>query len=248
MSADYVAVLSAGLSLPADDSAKKFVTEERGPEVGKAPSMLQVGLSHQQDAGFGQILRIRPAYYDSLDVSASQARYGSLSMGDLMVEHRDERLRMLHLDLIAIDSINPGITGLPSDRGNGWRFRAGFEQERIGCRSCLVSRLQGDISTGRTIGSSDVFGTVYLGGALQGRSDFDGIGFGRLGISLVFRPNDRFGIRMSHETRRPLEARFASYTVISTEGRFSIADNIDLRLRWDRDSINRMTLVVGRYW
>lgn len=248
ISADYAAALSARLSLPSDDSVQQLTMKKIGPEAGKGPSLLQVGLTHQQNSGFGQMLRIRPAYYDSLDVGASQVRHGSLSMGDLSVEYRDQRFRLLHLDLIAIDSINPGLTGLPSDRATGWRLRAGFEQERIGCRSCLVARLQGDVSTGRTLGNSDVFGTAYLGGALQGASDFDGIGFGRLGVSLVFRPNDRFGVRLGHEARRPVEARFASYTVSSAEARFELADNMDLRLRWDRDSINRMTLSVGRYW
>jgi hypothetical protein len=73
MSEDYVAALSARLSLPPGDSAKQGSIEEVAPDAGKAPSWAQLGLVYQQGAGVGQTLRIRPAYYDSLDVSVSQA-------------------------------------------------------------------------------------------------------------------------------------------------------------------------------
>ncbi len=248
LSPDYIATLSSRLSLPPDDVVKRFAHDGAGPETGKAPSWVQVGITYQPKTGLGQTLRIRPAYYDSLDVDSSHAKHGGLSMGDLMLEHRDQKVRILHLDVIAIDSMNPGITGLPGDKGIGWRLRAGWEQERVSCRNCLKARLQGDYGVGSRIGVSDVLGVIYFGGALQARSELDGLGFGRLGTSLQFRSSDRFGVRLSHEIRLPFETRFTSYSVTTAEVRYRLIDNVDLRMRWDRDSVSRISIAIGHYW
>lgn len=248
LSSNYIATLSARLTLPPEDTAKQFTHIGPSPEIGRAPSWIQVGLTHQPNTGLGQTLRIRPAYYDSLDVDSSQANYGGLSMGELMVEQRDQKLRIMLFDVIAIDSMNPGVTGLPGDRGIGWRLRAGWEQERISCRDCLKARIQGDYGVSKKIGISDALGAVYFGGALQDGSELDGFGFGRLGTSLLSRKGDRFGIRLGHEIRFPLQAQFASYSVTFAEARVRIIENIDFRMRWDHDSMSRISFAIGHYW
>jgi len=248
MSDDYVAALSERLSLPTDDSTKQFSIEEVAPEAGKAPSWAQIGLVHQQGAGLGQTLRIRPALYDQLDVSVSQAKHGSLSMGDLMIEHIDRRLRIMHFDLVAIDSMNPAVTGLPGDRSDGWRLRFGLEQERMGCRDCLVTRLQGDYSLGSTIGIFDTLAAAHAGGALQANSKYDGSGFMRLGASIMTRPTNQFRLRITHEWRRPLESGFDDSRVTSAEARILLSADTDLRVKLDHDFVSRLSLAIGRYW
>jgi hypothetical protein len=248
MSDDYVAALSARLSLPPGDSARQFSIEEVAPEAGKAPSWAQIGVVQQHGAGTGHTLRIRPAYYDLLDVSVSQTKNGSLSMGDLMVEHLDNRLRIMHFDLVAIDSMSPAVTGLPGDRSHGWRLRFGLEQERIGCRDCSVTRLQGDYSLGSTIGIFDALAAAHAGGALQANSKYDGSGFVRFGVSIVTRPINSFGLRITHEWRRPLESGFDDYRVTSAEARILLSADTDLRFRLDHDFVGRLSIAIGRYW
>ena len=248
MSDDYVAALSARLSLPPDDSAKQFSIKEAAPDTGKAPSWVQLGLVYQEGAGMGHTLRIRPAYYDLLDASVSQAKYGSLSMGDLMIQNLDHQLRIMHFDLVSIDSMRQAITGLPGDRSHGWRLRFGLEQERIGCHDCPVTRLQGDYSLGSTIGIFDALAAVHAGAALQANSKYDGNGFVRLGASIVTRPTNRFGMRVSQEWRRPLDPGFDDYKVTSAEARISLSEDTDMRLRLDHDFVGRLSIAIGRYW
>jgi hypothetical protein len=169
-------------------------------------------------------------------------------MGDLMIEQLDHRLRILYFDLVAIDSMRSAITGLPGDRSNGWRLRFGLEQERIGCHDCAVTRLQGDYSLGSTIGTFDAIATVHAGGALQANSKYDGSGFVRLGASIVTRPTNRFGIRINHEWRRPLETGFDEYRVSSAEARIMISEDTDLRFKFDHDFLSRLSIAIGRYW
>lgn len=248
MSAAYAEALAARLRLPPGESAK-MTKEPAAPDTGGAPSWVQVGVTHYQDGRDTQILRIRPAYYDSLDVSGAQGKSGGLSMGDLQLELDKDRLRIVRLDLIAIDSMNPAVTNLPGDRGLGWKLKAGLEQERLGCTDCLVPRGQGDVSIGSLLGSPDLFGALNAGAAVQGRGTFDGIGFARLGASLVFRPKSAGpGVRVSHEVRRPLESRFGTYSVTSVETRIPVARNYDFRLLLDRDRQYKLSIGIGRYW
>lgn len=244
---EYVEALSARLRLPPGEAAE-VLKETPAPDSGNAPSWAQVGVAHRQDGRDTQTLRLRPAYYDPLDVRGAQAKNGGLSMADLLLEVDGQRLRILHLDMLAIDSMNPAVTGLPGDRGVGWKLRAGLEQERLGCTRCLAARLQGDYSVGSLIGSPKVFGALHAGGALQGGADFDGYGFARLGVSMLLRPSADFGVRLSHEARRPFESGLASYTVTSAEARLALLQDYDLRMRWERDTQYRIMFGVGRYW
>lgn len=249
MSNEYVATLAARINLPPSNFISQKTNQEAPPDSGKAPSWVQLGFVHQQGSGSGNMLRIRPAYYDSLDVSLSQAKHGSLSMGDLMIQSLDDRLRVMHFDLIAIDSMSPAITGLPGDRSNGWRLRFGLEQERIGCRNCPVTRLQGDYGLGSTVSNYDILVALHAGGAMQANSQYDGSGFVRIGTSLVTRPTKRFGLKISHEWRHPLDDRRDDYRVTSAEARILIAESdTDLRFRWDLDFVGRLSIAIGHYW
>lgn len=247
MPPEYVEALSARLRLPPGETVPE-AQEVSSPDTGNAPSWVQIGFAHRQDGRNTQTLRIRPAYYDSLDVRGAQAKNSGLSMGDLLLELDDQRMRMVHFDIIAIDSTNPAVTGLPGDRGVGWKLRAGLEQERLRCLNCLAVRVQGDYSLGSLIGSPKVFGAIHAGGTLQGHADFDGIGFARLGASVLVRPSAEFGVRLSHEVRRPFESGFAPYTLTSAEARFALAEDYDFRLKWERDTQYKAMIGIGRYW
>lgn len=247
MSPAYVEALSARLRLPPGDASKP-ANEPVSPDASNAPGWIQIGMVHRQNGTDTQMLRIRPAYYDALDVSGTQARNSGLSMGDMLLELEGQRVHLRHLDLISIDSMTPAVTGLPGDRGAGWRLKAGLEQQRLACTNCLATRVQGDYGIGSLIGSAKVFGSIHAGGALQGHTDIDGLGFARLGTSLVVRPSPDFGFRIDHEARRPFDAGRSPYTVTSIEARTALGKKYDFRARWDRDQTGRISLAVGRYW
>ena len=244
---EYVETLSLRLGLPPGE-IKKPTHEIVSPDAGHPPSWTQISFGYGEGGRNIQTLRIRPAYYDQLDVRGAQARNGALSMGDLMVELEGSRLRIRHFDLVAIDSINPAVTGLPGDRSVGWKLKAGLEQERLACVNCLAARVQGDYSIGGMLGTSRIFGAVHVGGALQGHYRFDGPGFGRVGASMVYRPSDHFGVKLHHEWRHPFDSNYTTYSTTSTEVRWALKGNYDLRVRWDRDNQHRVSLGVGYYW
>ncbi len=247
LSTNYVEALAARFNLP-PGNAKSISPITDPPDSGKAPSWAQLGTSHHQTRGKALSLRLRPAYYDPLDVTSGQAKHGGLSMGDLEVDITGSRFRLHHFDIISINSINPAVTGLPKDQGIGWKLRMGLEQERLGCKDCLAGRLQADYTRGSLIGSSSLFGAINIGGAVQSNSNYDGYGFARIGMSLVFRPSSTFGALISHEIRRPVESAYVPTTNSSAEIRIALGKDHDLRARIERDKTTAVSIGIGTYW
>lgn len=243
----YVAALAARFQLPPGMPSPEFVPPA-APDTGNRPSWIQLGVAHDKKIGTTQTIRLRPAYYDALDVNPALAKNGGLSMGEITFTLHQQHARLSLFNLIAIDSINPAITGLPGDQGRGWRLRIGGEQEQIACQHCFVARMQADASLGSWLGSPHFFGEVFAGGAVQEHSQLNGNGFVRAGVSFITRPSPQFSLRGNYEIRRPFQTELASYAVSSLEGRLSLAKDYDLRVRWDKDQTTRVHIGIGYYW
>jgi hypothetical protein len=164
----------------------------------------------------------------------------------LTVEHGDWRIR--RLDLLAIDSMNAAVTGLPGDRATGWRLALGLDEERVGCTDCRVARAQGDVGIGHAWRDARLAAALHLGGGAQAGAKIDGWGFARIGASLVYRPSARFGVRLAHELRRPFRQARPAIGATQLEARLSLGTEYDVRLRWVSDTQRRVMLALGRYW
>jgi len=216
------------------------------PHLGRAPGWYQVGWGHNSMTGDSLVLRARPAYYDALDSGPGQIPNAALSMADLELTIGHGRLHVSRFTLVAVESVNPGLSGLTGDRGAAWRLRLGAEQERLGCGDCLVARAQGDLGLGRQ--QSVFFGAVYVGGALQGDRLGDGFGYARAATDVVVKAGDRLGLRLSYERRFPVGGRSASYGVTNVEARWSPVSQMDLRLSYAEDGTQMFRLGLGHYW
>lgn len=245
-SPEYMAALAVRLQLPPGGS-EVVPHPTASPDKGRAPSWLQFGGSHSRLAGTTALLRLRPAYYDILDASSAQVKNGALSMGDLQLQLDGERLGIRQLDLLAINSMNPALTGLPGDRGFGWKLKVGAEQERIACKNCLVARAQGDVGIGRQL-NANLFAAIHVGGALQQNTDHYGAGFVRAAGTVVFRPSAQLGILLVHEQRMSFRPNHQTDRLNSLEGRLAMGRDADLRLLWENDGQSRLTVGWGVYW
>lgn len=243
---EYAAALAVRLQLP--PGGREVVSfQPDSPDQGRAPSWMQLGISHSRQAGIAALLRLRPAYYDILDAGSAQVKNGALSMGDLQLQLNGEQLEIRQFDLLAINSMNPAVTGLRGDRGFGWKLKVGAEQERIACRACLVARAQGDVGMGRQL-TTNLFAAIHVGGALQQNTGFSGAGFVRASGTMVFRPSAQLGFQFVHEERSPFRPDLNAYRMNSFEGRLAIGHDADLRLLWESDGHSRLTLGWGLYW
>lgn len=217
------------------------------PHTGRPPSWLQVGWLHGDELARSMSLRIRPAYYDALDTGSGHVPNAALSMGDLQLRIRAGRVRVQRLDLVAVESVNPGVTGLPGDRGSAWKLRLGAEAAHPGCTDCLVARLQGDVGMGRRL-ADGLFAAVYAGGAIQEDRADEGPGFVRASADVIVKPSARLGIRLGYEHRVPVDAPKSPYGLGHAEIRLALGSRSDLRVRRDWDEAALTTVGMGIYW
>lgn len=242
----YAKALATRYRLP--PGARKIHTEDpASPDGGRPPSWFQVGWLHGSDFGNAMSLRVRPAYYDALDTGAGHVASSSLAMGDLQLRLDRDRLRVQRLDMVAIESVNPAISGLPGDRGNAWKLRFGAEPLRAGCNDCLVARVQGDMGIGRRV-SDGVFAAVYGGGAIQESRGSQGPGFIRASADAILRPDPGISLRLGYEHRVPVLAQHSPYGQGHAEIRFSLGARNDLRIEHKWGGAAQTAIGVGVYW
>lgn len=246
----YTAALRTRYRLPPGPASQPKVAVPP-PHDGRRPGWLQAGVVHHESRQ-SPFVRVRMAYYDALDGDQGHVPNAGLTMFDLRVRADGTRVRLDQLELIAIESVNPGVTGLPGDRGEAWRLRLGMEPAVPGCHSdCVTPRAQGDWGTGRQL-SRSLYGLVMVGGAAQGSIQGHGIGFGRLTGELMARPAAGWTARLAHEMRWPVDGTQPAHSVSRAELRYAPAVNWDVRVRHERSSAapggGVTWLGVGGYW
>jgi len=244
---EYRQILATRYQLPPDEESSQLSYVATAPHQGRAPSWLQVGVIRSHLHGQSGSLRLRPAYYDALDASAGHVPHARLSMGEVSLYSNAGHLRLEQLDIIAIDSVSPGITGLPADNGEAWKLKAGIEPAHTGCNDCLVPRLQGDLGYGRQF-SHQVFLAAYVGGAVQDNRHDAGRAFARLTVEAILHSGPLLAMKLSSEQRLKFGADTRHEHVQSMETRWAISRDMDVRwsYRHGKDRQNRIGL--GYYW
>jgi hypothetical protein len=243
---DYAAALAERYRLPAGDPYVPR-SDPESPDHARPPGWTQLTAGHNSATGGVVSIRVRPAYYDALDFDSGHVRYGSLSMGDTQVDFLHDRIRLNRLDIIRIESVNPGISLLPGDRGASWKLGLGATQARLWCEQCLVARGDADLGYGRQAASS-LFGAIYVGAALQSERADQGWGFARTSAVLIGTAGDSFRYRVLYEYRLPVGSATGGYAVMQAELRWSPSRRTDLRLRYDHDHSHGVGIGAGFYW
>ncbi len=243
----YAAALAMRFELPPGESAPPQKVPQ-SPDRAHAPGWAQGSWAHNGATGNMQSLRIRATYYDALDFGSGHVRFGSLAMGDLQLDLLDDRLRVGKFELVRIESVNPGISGLPGDRGSSWKLVIGADQARLACEDCLVARAQVDAGYTRRL-LPRLSGGAFIGGALQTERAGQGLGFARASTALTLELGSAVRARVGYEFRVPVEANQRSgYGVAQAEVRYAFSEHIDLRLRYDHDRIDQVGAGLGFYW
>ena len=241
----YAAALAKRFELPAGVPA---VPEHipTAPHLSRALGWIQVGAMHRNHDGNSSFLRIRPAYYDALDSESGQVRNASLIMGDTTLVKNENSIYLQRLEVVGVESANPGLTGLPGDRRSAWKVHLAVEQQRPSCPHCTVGRLDGDMGYGAEL-FPGAFGALYAGGAVQNSRDNYGWGYAKLSGSLIYR-TERAALQINYEWRKPFNSSTGSYGFIRTEGRLRLGKAHDLRLRYEHDRSDQLGIGLGWYW
>ncbi len=217
------------------------------PHTGRAPSWFQLGFAHNRDASNALSIRLRPAYYDPLDADHAHVRSAALSMGDMRLHLSGDGIRLRQLDLMAITSVSPALTGLPGDSATAWKLKVGVEPLRLDCGHCLVPRVQADRGYSYRINEA-LFSTAYLGAAVQENRLQEGHGFARVGTRFELGGGSDWNALVELEHRASVSGDISAYNTVRIEARRSLGQQQDVRLLYERNRGDELTFALGWYW
>jgi hypothetical protein len=216
------------------------------PHLGRRPGWFQLAGTHTESLGAAAQVRIRAAYYDALDGGTGHVENAGLTMGDLTIRLAEDHLSVRRITLFAIESLDPGITRLPGDRGSAWNLGVGADSVRLDCRNCLAPRLHGDMGRAARVHPNLVL-AGYAGGALQENRLGYGHGFARLSGRAIYR-NGNWAARGLYEWRMPVAAQHSAYGVTELEVRRSLGRDSDLRVLLEHNGATQIGVGLGWYW
>ncbi len=224
------AFLVQRIRLPAGDTGIGLNDDTRPPHDGHRTSTAQVTYLNNNRIGGGIELRLRPVLTDFLSLSAGEAPFSELSMGDLSFILRDGKVRVQTLDALRITAISTRKTGLPYEYKPSWRLRFGAESGRLAKDGDLVALAE----FGYGLAFAPTTNTA-LYGMVEGRLD-TGRDIVRAGISVgaLARIDDRVQMMLSARGLVPVQ----EYEQPTLQSEFA------LRIGNRRDSDLR---VISRY-
>ncbi len=246
---NYYKAIATRYKLP-PRKAQETLTPSMSPDKGRPPSWAQIGTISTASNGIASSFRIRPAYYDQLDSDETHVRNAALTMGDTQFSLKNGDLRLHSLDFVRVDSANPGLSGLPSDRNFSWKIRVGAEQGKTGCLNCLIVLGQSDVGMGIQL-NKHTFAAAYIGGALQSVHDNQGAAFARVSADVISRFNDELSTKLNVEFRQGIGS-ISLQKFYRADLRWALTPLLDVRLGYEAmygsESSQTLQTGLGAYW
>ncbi|MBI1422150.1 MAG: DUF4105 domain-containing protein [Gammaproteobacteria bacterium] len=217
------------------------------PHEGPLPDTLRVGVVHNNQYGDGVFLRIRPAYYDTLETDNGRISNSYLTMFDLSVFYLNDAFQLRKLDFVKVETLNASHTSLPGDGGLAWDFSVGIQSQDLACSNCSVVNIKGGF--GKAVSIAPNF---TLLGMLDffGQSNHQEMGtlgvIPRIGILISAKPFWKTNLSLGEQ--RYLNGSHSKHTVIQWENRFGSSRNWDIRLAFQKQIASEYQISASYYW
>ncbi len=242
---DYERVLALRFTLPTGKQKidyKSYIA----PHNGRLPSLTNIALLDKERMGTQLAIRIRPAYYDSLDSGAGHIDHSALTMGGFGLRLGKQKSYLSYLDLFKVESINSQTTGLPGDTSIAWNLRAGFSQIHSTVYHPVFG-IQGDYGNSFRLGRNLLL-AAYLGGGVQDNIKGYGNVFLRGLLTTHFDFGDIIRFKVNLEYREYVDSNRINQNIYSFVGRYQLTTNEELRVFYRDDANVEFGLSYGFYW
>ena len=195
------AFLLQRIKLPAGDTGIGLSADTRPPHEGHRTSTAQITYLNNNRLGGGIELRLRPVLTDFLSLSAGEAPFSELSMGDVSLILRDGKASLQTFDALRITAISTRKTGLPYEYKPSWRLRFGAESQSIAKDGGVVALAE--FGYGHAVSPTT---NTALYGMVEGRLD-TGRDTVRAGFSVgaIARIDDRVQMMLSARSLAPAQ-------------------------------------------
>lgn len=242
---DYERALALRFTLPAGKQKVDY-NSSMAPHKGRSPSLTNMALLDNELLGTQLAIKIRPAYYDSLDSGGGHIPHSSLTMGGFELRLDEQKSYLSYLDLFKVESINSQTTGLPDDTSTAWNLRAGFSQMNSTV-SHPVLGIQGDYGNSFRFGNNWLL-AAYLGGGIQDNREGYGNVFLRGLITTHLDLGDSIRFKVDLEHREYVDSNKNNQNIYSLVGRYQLTTNEEIRIFYSDDENVEFGLSYGFYW
>lgn len=240
----YNQVLAQRYQLPPGGIQPTYHSDNR-PDRGRKPSYLNAGWFSNLEGNSGLSLWLRPAYYDALDAGFGHTRHAALAMGEVQLGISQNKVYVRDLSLVKIESVRLNLTGLPGDQHHSWYLDVGARQQHVTCIDCLALKARAGMGYAKSDLSEQFTAAVYGGvGYLSRDLQSTGI-YASTTASLNWYASDRLSLRAEGEKRWSSDSNTWFYRL---DARWALAQDLDLRLSWQRDLFSELSISAGWYW
>ncbi|HIF17902.1 MAG TPA: DUF4105 domain-containing protein [Cycloclasticus sp.] len=217
------------------------------PHKGRKSSYARLGVTYNESLGNGYSILIRPAYYDVLDAASGQVKDSALTMGEVGLFAQSGALRINHVDILKIESVNTASTGLPGDKSKAWKIKLGVQRQNLTCLGCLTPRLEGDYGYALSL-NPRVLVSAYLGGGVQGSRKGSGNMFIRASAFSHIRFTDKLNMRVGIELPKQIDGSDGHENRYLLEARQQLGVNSDLRFSYEKNKSRQYGVNLGFYF
>jgi len=217
------------------------------PHKGRKPSYAQFGVTYNESFGSGYSMLFRPAYYDVLDAASGQVKDSALTMGEVELSAQYGQLRIDHIDMLKIESVNTASTGLPGDKSKAWKIKFGVQRQDLVCLDCLVARLEGDYGYALNV-NPNVLVSAYIGGGVQDNRRGSGHAFIRASVFSHVKFTDKLNMRLGVELPKQIDGSGGDENKYRLEARHRLGVNSDVRFSYEKNKSRQYGISLGFYF
>lgn len=236
-------LLLARLKLPAE-AVPVNLTNSAPPHLGTLPSMLQLSGVHANDNA-AQV-RFRATYYDLLTADTGRAPYSALSMFDLTLRY-DEKFHIQRFELLNIENMNLGSTGLPGDGSYAWKLNIAYAPQNLACNNCQALQLNAGIGKAG-MWAGNVLAYILLDGSLHSNTMQTGLASLQPRLGLVADMAPWWRMQLEAGRRYYINGDATDLNWYQWQHRFGTQQNWDIRLGIQRQKATEVTLAYSIYW
>lgn len=219
------------------------------PEVGRKPSYVQVAaVNRNLGAENGANIKIRPAYYDTLDFSESHVDNSYLSMGEIDFRSFDDDWEIASIGIVKVENFNRNLTRLPGDKSRSWYVDTGLVNlENDNCESCLAIMADAGVGHSYSLFKNYSLVSFFLGGGFLGKKASEDNIFARARFN--FHTNISSNLRFRVEASELYFVDDRNYSEFEFELRSGLTKNSDVRLIASKSNgYVQRSVAVGYYW
>lgn len=239
-------LLKARLALPVAELTTSTSNDATPPHSGTLPSMLQLSAVQKNTANNAIQLRFRAAYYDLLTADAGRAPYSALSMFDITLRY-DGDVDLQRFELLNIENMNLGKTGLPGDGGYAWKLNIAYAPQHLACDDCLAPQVTAGLGKAQML-ADNILTYALTDGSLHSNTEQTGMVSlqPRLGVVADITPWWRMQLEAGRSFYIAGNAEHMNW--YSWQHRFGSWQGADVRLGIQRKKETELTLAYSFYW